>query len=230
MTSQTKQKNTWVAVTVFIAITIFAGCKKGADEKNDIESYRYDITPSESVSDRPSEFAKPDTMLKTDTEINLRDVIRSARTWRPAYVSSYGKTASDFALPDIYGQQRKLSDYRGKNVIINFWATWCPGCKEQISKLIALRNLISEDELTILAISFATRWPPNTTVMVKKYVEQNRISYPVISVNTNYLPAPYNQIRSIPCTFFIDPEGKIKLATEGLVPISHLKDILKAEY
>ena len=230
MTTQTRQINTWVAVTVFIAIATFAGCKREADEKNDIDRYRHEITPSESVPDKQSEFAKPDTELKTGTKISISDVIRSAKTWRPAYVSWYGKAASVFLFPDIYGQQQGLSASPGKNVIITFWATWCPGCKEQMRDLIALRNLISDDKLTILTISFLTRWPPNTPEVVKNFVEQNKINYPVISVGSNVLPAPYGQVTSIPCSFFIDSEGKIKLATEGLIPLSDMKAILEAEY
>ncbi len=229
MTTQTERTNAWVVVIIFIAITILAGCKKKADEKNDLESYRYDITPSESAPGSPSEFAKPDTELKTAAKMSLSDVIRSARTWRPAYMSLYGKTASDFTLPDIYGQQRNLSGYRGKNVLITFWTTWCSGCKGQTQSLIALRNLISRDELAILAVSFLTRWPPNTAMMVKKYVEQNRINYPVISVASNKLPVPYNRVTSIPCSFFIDSDGKIKLAAEGVIPPLIMKSILEAE-
>lgn len=230
MTSQTKQKNVWVVVTVFIAIVIFAGCKKGAGEANDLESFRYEITPSEVIADNPSEFAKPETTVKTSAKMSLADVIRSAKTWRPAYIAFYGKTAPDFTLPDIHDEQYKFGDCRGKKVTITFWATWCPGCKQQMQDLIALRNLIGRDKLTILAISFMTRRPPNTTLLVKNFVERSGINYPVISVESNKLPAPYNQITSIPCTFFIDPEGKIKMATEGLMPLSDIKGIIEAEH
>jgi peroxiredoxin len=229
MTSQTKQKNTWAAVTVFIVITIFAGCKKGADEKSDLESYRYEIASSESIPESPNEFVPQDTELKTGAKTTISDIVRSATTWRPAYMSLYGRVASDFSLPDIHGQQYQLSNYRGKNVIVTFWTTWCPGCKEQISDLIALRKLIGKDDLTILTVSFLTRWPSNTTIVVKKFAEYYRINYPIISVESGKLPAPYNQVTSIPCTFFIDSEGKIRLVAEGLIPLSHMRAVLEAE-
>lgn len=230
MITHTKKINIWVAVTVSIAVTIFAGCKKKAGEKSDLESYRYEIAQPAPVPDSPSEFAKTGDAQKTGVKMSLADVVRSAKTWRPAYIALYGKTATDFAFPDIYNQQQKLSDYLGKNVVITFWTTWCPGCKQHMLDLIALRNLMGRDDLAILAVSFMTRWPPNTNIMVKDFVELNNINYTAISVALNKLPAPYSRITSIPCTFFIDPEGKIKLAAEGLMPLSDMKAVLEAEH
>jgi peroxiredoxin len=152
----------------------------------------------------------------------LNKIIRNARTWGPIYTSWYGKTAPDFTLTDISGKQHKLSDYRGKNVMIIFWATWCRPCLIEMPHLIALRNIITEDKLAMLAIS------NENPVLVRNFATDRKINYPVLS-NTGTMPAPYNQIRGIPCSFFIEPNGKIKLATEGTLSLGEMRAILQAD-
>jgi peroxiredoxin len=160
---------------------------------------------------------------------SLKDIIKAARTWGPAYTDWFGKEAPGFTLTDINGKERKLSDYRGKDVLITFWATWCPPCRVEVPELIALRNSIGEDKLAMLAISYKSTFPPETTEKVKRFVEQNKINYTVFSTDPSALPPPFNQVSGIPCSFFITPEGKIKLATEGLLSLGEIKAILGAE-
>jgi len=155
--------------------------------------------------------------------MSLNDIVRYARAWGPIYTSWYGKTAPDFTLTDISGKQHKLSDYRGKNVMIIFWATWCLPCLIEMPHLITLRNIIDEDKLAMLAIS------NENSALVKKFVENKKMNYPVFSSDTQAMPSPFNRIRGIPCSFFIDPNGKIKLATEGMLSLGEMKAILQAD-
>jgi peroxiredoxin len=161
---------------------------------------------------------------------SLKDIIRAAKTWGPAYTDWFGKKAPDFTLTDINGKQHKLSDYRGKDVLINFWATWCGPCRIEVPHLIALRKSIGEDKLAMLAISYQSKYPPETAEKVKSFVEQNKINYTVFSTDPSAMPLPFSRVSAIPCSFFINPEGKIKLATEGLLSLGEIKAILAAEY
>lgn len=156
-------------------------------------------------------------------KMSLNDIVRYARAWGPIYTSWYGKTAPDFTLTDISGKQHKLSDYHGKNVMIIFWATWCRPCLIEMPHLIALRNTINEDKLAMLAIS------SENSALVKKFVENKKMNYTVFSSDTRAMPFPFNRIRGIPCSFFIDPKGKIKLATEGMLSLGEMKAILQAD-
>ena len=195
-----------ISVIIIAAAVTVAGCKKKPAE------------PPNKEHNHPSSGP----VTKGAPKTSLNNIIRAARTWRPAYTSWYGKTAPDFTLTDTAGKKHKLSDYRGKDVILVFWATWCAPCKVEIPHLIELRNTISEDNLAILAIS---REDP---ALVKSFAAWAKINYTVL-LNRGYIPSPYNNVTYIPCSFFIDPEGKIKLATVGPLSLNSINAILKAE-
>jgi len=145
------------------------------------------------------------------------------KTWDVTFASSFGKDAPDFSINDIAGKTHKLSDYKGRNVVVVFWATWCPACKLEIPHLIELRNMLPEDKLAILAIS------NEETGHLKHFAESKGINYTVASPGGNSLPEPFAGVTSIPTSFFIDPEGKIKFAAVGLVPLADAKVIMNVE-
>ncbi|MFB0553912.1 MAG: peroxiredoxin family protein [Phycisphaerae bacterium] len=226
MFEQKKEKVFWLRVSVstimFASIVIWPGCKKQPAEQTQTEQPNPEPTPSEPVAQTTSESATIDITPSTGPKASLNDIIQAARTWGPAFTPWYGKPAPDFALTDLDGKEHKLSDYKGKKVLLVFWATWCPPCRKEIPDLIELRKTVSEDNLAMLAIS---NEKPD---LVKSFVTQAKINYTVL-LDPSTLPGPYNTINAIPSSFFIDPEGKIKLATSGLVSLSEIKAILEAE-
>jgi peroxiredoxin len=152
----------------------------------------------------------------------LRDITRAARTWMPAFTAWQGEPAPDFTLTDIKGKEHKLSDYRGKDVLIVFWATWCRPCHMEIPHLIELRNTVSGDDLAMLAIS------NERLDLVKSFVAERKMNYTVLT-DRGTLPSPYNKVNAIPSSFFIDREGRIKLGTSGLISLEEIKAIFQAE-
>lgn len=166
--------------------------------------------------------AKFDSSPKATAKKTLKEIIDSAKTWRPAYTSWYGKSAPDFTLADISGTGHSLRDYGGRNILIIFWATWCGPCLREVPHLIKLRKTVSEDDLAMLAIS------NERLDLVKKFAELAKINYTVL-IDQRNLPRPYNTINAIPSSFFVNPEGKIKLATAGLISLEEIKAILEAE-
>jgi len=163
-----------------------------------------------------------DTTPLTSPKSSLNDVIKAAKTWGPAFTSWRGKPAPDFALTDMTGKEHKLSDYRGRDVLVILWATWCGPCRMEIPHLIELRKTVGQDNLAMLAIS------NENPELVKKFVDQAGINYTVL-LDRGTMPGPYNAVRAIPSSFFIDPEGRIKLGTSGLVSLEEIKAILAAE-
>ncbi len=209
-------------------IIIWTGCKKRPAEPARTEQHQHEPAQSELVSQTPSEPAKIDPQPAAGAEVSLNNIIRAARTWRPAYTHWYGKPAPDFTLADLAGKEHKLSDYRGKNVLLVFWATWCRPCEVEVPHLIELQNQADKENLVILGISYVSTYPPNTAEMIKRFAAAKKINYPVFAVEEKIMPGPYNTINSIPCSFFINPEGKIKLATFGLISLGEIKAILQA--
>jgi peroxiredoxin len=155
--------------------------------------------------------------------MSLDDIVKSRRTWNVAFTTWIGKAAPDLTVKDIEGTEHRLSDYYGRDVLVVFWATWCPACNMEIPHLIELRKMLGEDELLILAIS------NETAEHLKQFVAAKGINYAVVPVGSSALPGPFANVTSIPTTFFIDQNGAIKLAAEGLVSLEEAKAILQAE-
>jgi len=204
-------------VVVVLAVGIIAICKK---------------EPQSAPANVPNQTAEPNNTVKpvviTPSKLTISNIIDSRRGWGPAFTNWYGKEAPDFTVTDLNSKKHTLSEYKGKNVMLTFWATWCPPCIAEIPSIIELRKQISEDKLIILGISCID--PRNTTEAVRKFVTKNPvINYPVTSTDSATMPRPYNFINSIPCSFFIAPDGKIKLATEGMIPFPQMKAIIEAE-
>jgi peroxiredoxin len=139
----------------------------------------------------------------------------------------YGKPAPDFTVTDIEGKTFTLSEQRGKEVMVVFWATWCPPCRAEIPELVKLRAGTPESELAIIGISLLSA--RETTEKVKAFVSQNDdINYTIASVSESDLPVPFNSIRALPSAFFISKDGKIKAITEGLLSGEDMRELLAA--
>jgi peroxiredoxin len=166
-----------------------------------------------------SRFDKPRNAIGQSQE----PTIKTQSTWDVAFTSSFGKDAPDFTILDIEGKMHKLSDYRERDVMVVFWATWCPACNLEIPHLIELRKMLTDDKLAIMAIS------SEEPERLKQFTESKGINYTVASLGDSLLPKPFADVTSIPTTFFIDPNGKIKFAAVGLVPLADAKVIMNIE-
>jgi len=154
---------------------------------------------------------------------SLEDIVQSRKTWNVAFTSWFGKITPDFTVEDVEGRTHRLSGYKGRDVLVVFWATWCPACNMEIPHLIELRKMLKEDKLVILAIS---NEPPE---VLKQFAAARNINYAVVSLGSSTLPAPFADVTSIPTTFFIDKSGTLKLAAEGLVSMEEAKAIMQAQ-
>ena len=129
-----------------------------------------------------------------------------------------GKPAPNFTVTDIDGKTFILSQQKGKDVMVVFWATWCPPCKSEIPNLIKLRNMYSVDKLAIIAISDEA----DKTLITFRQV--NDLNYTVASMKN--LPAPYNEVTAIPTVLLIDNNGIIRNSAEGYHDFEELKSML----
>lgn len=135
----------------------------------------------------------------------------------------FGKEAPDFTVMDINGKKHSLSDYRGKNVMVIFWATWCGPCNAEIPHLIELRKEMGEDQLAMVAIS------DEKVEDVRNFVKAKGINYTVAALGNSYIPVPFANVKYIPTSFFIDPDGRIKTVVVQLLNLEQIKAILAAK-
>ena len=128
------------------------------------------------------------------------------------------KPAPDFTITDIDGKTFTLSQQKGKDVMVVFWATWCPPCKQEIPNLIELRNTYGADTLAIIAIS------DESDKTLRSFRQANGLNYTVASAEN--LPSPYDEVADIPTIFLIDKNGIIRNATEGYHNFEELRSLL----
>ena len=119
--------------------------------------------------------------------------------------------AVDFTLPDISGKDVSLSDYRGKWVIVNYWATWCPPCLEEIPDLVDLHEN-NRDKLVVLGINHEEV----NEEYLREFVESHMMSYPVLRMEPVPI-TPLGTILGLPTTYIISPEGRPLARQEGPV-------------
>ncbi|HOK95805.1 MAG TPA: TlpA disulfide reductase family protein [Anaerohalosphaeraceae bacterium] len=129
-----------------------------------------------------------------------------------------GKPAPELRMVDLEGKIYRVSRLKGKKVLLDFWATWCPPCKESIPFLVELRGKTSDADLVIFGLS------DEPTDRLNQFVKDFKINYPIISYGDN-LPAPYSQITALPTVFVIDTKGIIR---DIIVGFEKPQDILTA--
>ncbi len=115
-----------------------------------------------------------------------------------------GNLAPDFTLKNLEGQDISLSSLRGKPVLINFWATWCPPCREEMPYLQQIYEEWSGEGLMLLAVDIG-----ESPALVKEFLETHNFSMPVLLDTERIVSEKYN-ITAIPTTFFIDRDGIIR--------------------
>ena len=108
-----------------------------------------------------------------------------------------------FSITDINGQKLDLASYRGKVVLLDFWATWCAPCRTEIPHFIAMQNKYGSQGLQIIGISLDDSADP-----VKKYYAEQKMNYPV-AVGDDKLASSYGGVLGLPVAFIIDRQGKI---------------------
>jgi peroxiredoxin len=136
-----------------------------------------------------------------------------------------GALAPDFNLPQLSGQPLKLSDYRGKVVLLDFWATWCEPCRVETPFFVELQRKYADQGLQIIGVSM-----DDTADPVHEFYRQFKMNYPVVMGNAKIGEA-YGGVLGLPIAFLLDREGRIHAkhmgATDASIFEKEIADLLK---
>ncbi len=151
-----------------------------------------------------------------------------AQSMRPAEqvttLTYGGGELIDFTLPDLEGKKRSLHEWRGKVIVLNFWATWCPPCREEIPLFISLQKKHPADDLQVIGVAIDNL----TAVMV--YRQSVRFNYPILIGEDHAMPlvAQYgNRMGSLPYTVIIDRSGSIAVRKLGVFNQTELESLIE---
>ena len=138
--------------------------------------------------------------------------------------------AIDFELKDQYGKTQKLSDYKGKVVFLNFWATWCPPCKMEMPDIQKIYEKYEKQgeksEVVVLSVAAPNTQDEKDIDGIKAFLEENGYTYPVLMDDGGYTFGAY-RISSLPTTFMIDKEGNVFGYVQGGLTQEAMESIIE---
>jgi len=188
-----------IIVLLTLLTLLIAGCTNAKD------------TNDTKISEQPKEeqTAEENNKETTDTEESIstdkNDVV----------------IAPDFELESIDGTKIKLSDLRDKNVIVNFWATWCGFCVEEMPDLQKLQETYKDDDLLILAVNVG-----ETKEEVEKFMKENNIDLTVLLDKDSSVANIYG-LRSFPSTLAINKKGEVVSGYVGMLTYEQMELLYK---
>lgn len=133
-----------------------------------------------------------------------------------------GQTAPAFSLKDLKGKRARLSDYKGKVVLVNFWATWCAPCRAEMPDLVRWQNEYKDQGLQIIGITY----PPYRTIQVREAARRLKINYPIL-FGTDEVAALYDAGEVLPFTVIIDRDGNIRDRIKGIIDAEEFEQKIK---
>ncbi len=203
-------------------ILIVMGLMMFTGKMNSITSYLSSVSGSNIASEATVE-EKSDVVEIPDETVEEDDVVEEEPDADEAATEKIA--APDFTLTDQYGNTHSLSDYKGKIIFLNFWATWCPPCRAEMPDIQALYEeyqKMDDPDVVILGVAFPNYGKEQSVEGITQFLDENGYTYPVLMDTEASLVLPY-YITAYPTTFMIDPDGNVL----GYLPGGMTRDIME---
>lgn len=138
-------------------------------------------------------------------------------------VFSYAHAAkqANFSVVDLEGIKHELSNYKGKWVLVNYWATWCPPCLEEVPDLIDLYENRNKKDVVVIGVVFDYE----DVQEVKDYVDDMLMSYPIV-LSDNAVTAQFEDVSVLPTTFIFNPKGELVKIKHGVVTHAYMEKLI----
>ncbi|MCK9529852.1 MAG: TlpA family protein disulfide reductase [Gammaproteobacteria bacterium] len=128
---------------------------------------------------------------------------------------------ADFALTGIDGRTHRLSDYRGKWVVVNYWATWCPPCVEEMPELANFHERHKDKDAVVLGVNMEEQ---AVAADIASFVEQFLVNYPVLLSEPKM--TALGPIPGLPTTFLVSPDGRVVAHKLGMVTAADIESFI----
>ena len=130
----------------------------------------------------------------------------------PVIAAGQGNKAPALTLKDLRGRTLRLSDYKGKVVLVNFWATWCPPCRAEMPDLIKMQREYRGRGLQVVGVTY----PPEEVREVRRFIRKLGVNYP-IALGTKETKTLFDETETLPLTVVIDRQGNVRELIEGIL-------------
>jgi len=132
-------------------------------------------------------------------------------------------SAQPFEFKDMQGNVQRLVDYRGKWVLVNFWATWCPPCLEEVPDLVALHEAHKAKDLVVIGVAL-----DSTEKSVKAFVAKRNVTYPIVLGDYD-MAEQVGQVEVLPTSYLYNPQGELVSYQEGLLSRESVESYIQSK-
>ena len=131
--------------------------------------------------------------------------------------------AGEFVFKDMKGNEQRLSDYKGKWVLVNFWATWCPPCLDEMPDLVDMHNARNKKDFVVIGVAMSS-----ARDAVVALVDQLEVTYPIV-MGDYQMAAQVGKVPALPTSYLYDPTGKLVSYQTGAVTREAIENYIRSK-